>query len=67
METSPQQLSERAREMQAKIAPQLEEARENLIDLNQRAIAFIKERPGTCLLGALAFGFIVGKLASRRW
>ncbi len=67
METSPQQLSERAREMQARIAPQLEEARENLIDLNQRAIAFIKERPGTCLLGALAFGFIVGKLASRRW
>jgi len=67
METTPQQLSDRAREMQARIAPQIEEARRNLTDLNQRAITFIKERPGTCLLGALAFGFIVGKLASRRW
>ena len=67
METSPQQLQDRARELQSKLAPQLEEARRNLEDLNRRAQSFIKERPGTCLIGALAFGFIVGKLASRRW
>jgi hypothetical protein len=36
-----------------------------LDDFNQRALAFIRERPGTALLGALALGFVVGKLASR--
>ncbi|HLL53088.1 MAG TPA: hypothetical protein VK447_06045 [Myxococcaceae bacterium] len=61
-----QQLQDRAREMQARLAPQIDEARQNLMDFNDRAIRFIKERPGTCLLGALAFGFIVGKIASRR-
>ncbi len=61
-----QQLQDRAREMQARIAPQIDEARQNLIDMNERAIRFIKERPGTCLLGALAFGFVVGKIVSRR-
>ena len=44
---------------------QLEHARVLLDDFNQRALAFIRERPGTALLGALALGFLVGKLASR--
>lgn len=44
---------------------QLEHARVLLDDFNQRALAFIRERPGTALLGALALGFVVGKLASR--
>ena len=26
---------------------------------------YIKERPGRCLLGALALGFVIGKLARR--
>ncbi len=64
MET--QQLQDRAREVQARLAPQIDEARQNLADFNERAVRFIKERPGTALLGALAFGFIVGKLVSRR-
>lgn len=65
METT-QPMQERAREMQARLGPQIEEARQNLADLNVRITRFIKERPGTCLLGALAFGFIVGKIVSRR-
>lgn len=65
METSPQQLQDRARELQARMAPQIEEARRNLQDLNQRAQTFIRERPGTCLIGALAVGFLIGKIASR--
>jgi hypothetical protein len=43
----------------------IEHARVLLDDFNQRALAFIRERPGTALLGALALGFVVGKLASR--
>jgi len=48
------------------LGPQIEEAKRNLDDLNARIKSFIRERPGMCLLGALAFGFIVGRIASRR-
>lgn len=66
METTQQEADERLRQLQERIGPQLEEARAKLVDLNQRVTSFIRERPGTCLLGALAFGYIVGRLASRR-
>ena len=58
--------TQRVQEMQARLPPQFEEARQSLSDLNSRIVHFIRERPGVCLLGALAFGFIVGKIASRR-
>ncbi len=61
-----QRLDDRARELEAQFGPHLEQARQNLTDLNRRVTNFIRENPGTCLLGALAFGFVVGKLASRR-
>lgn len=67
MEANPEQLQEKARELQARIAPQIDEARRNLVDLNHRVVGFIKENPGTCLVGAVAVGFLIGKLASRRW
>jgi len=66
MEMNPQQIQDRARELQERIVPQIDEARRNLIDLNSRTISFIRANPGTCLLGAVAMGFIIGKLASRR-
>jgi hypothetical protein len=64
METT-QQFQESAQHLQERIGPQLAQAKENLEELNARAIRFIKERPGTCLLGALAVGFLIGKIASR--
>ena len=66
MDMNPQQIQDRAREIQERIVPQIEEARRNLVDLNSRAVSFIRANPGTCLLGAVAVGFLVGKLASRR-
>jgi ElaB/YqjD/DUF883 family membrane-anchored ribosome-binding protein len=66
METTPQQFVDKARQMQDRIVPQIEEARRNLADLNQRVITYVRQNPGTCLLGAIAVGFVVGKLASRR-
>jgi ElaB/YqjD/DUF883 family membrane-anchored ribosome-binding protein len=66
MEMNPQQLQDRAREIQERIVPQIEEARRNLVDLNSRAVSFIRANPGTCLIGAVAMGFLIGKLASRR-
>ena len=68
MEPTQQQFSDRARELQSKIGPQLEEARQNLVDLNNRVVGFIRQNPGTCLLGAVFAGFVIGKIASRsRW
>ena len=64
METS-QQFQDRARQLQEDLGPQLAQARENLEALNTKVTRFVKENPGTCLLGALAVGFLIGKIASR--
>jgi hypothetical protein len=66
METTPQEFTDRARELQARVAPQIEQARQTLSDLNVKVSGFIRQNPGTCLLGALAFGYVFGKLVSRR-
>ena len=66
MEMNPQQIQDRARELQERLVPQIEEARRNLVALNTRTISFIRANPGTCLIGAVAVGFLIGKLASRR-
>ena len=61
-----EQLQEKREELQNRLGTQLEEARRNLQDLNDRITEFVRQRPGVCLLGALAFGFVVGRIASRR-
>ncbi len=66
METPQPNIQSKAQDLQERIAPQIDEVRRNLADVNTRVTSFIRERPGTCLLGALAFGYFVGKLASRR-
>jgi ElaB/YqjD/DUF883 family membrane-anchored ribosome-binding protein len=66
MEMNPQQIQDRAREIQERIVPQIEEARRNLVDMNTRVVSFIRANPGTCLIGAVAVGFLIGKIASRR-
>jgi hypothetical protein len=43
----------------------LEEAKERLRTLNERTKSYIKEHPAACLVGALALGFVVARLA--RW
>jgi ElaB/YqjD/DUF883 family membrane-anchored ribosome-binding protein len=66
MEMNPQQIQDRAREIQQRIVPQIEEARRNLVDVNNRVVSFIRANPGTCLVGAVAVGFLIGKIAARR-
>ena len=65
METNPQQFQDKARDLQARVVPQIEEAAQNLTELNTRVVSFIRANPGTCLIGAVAVGFLIGKLASR--
>jgi len=45
--------------------PQLEEARRHLSSWNEKVTGYIKENPGRSLLGALAIGFVIGKIAKR--
>ena len=66
METTPHVFQDRAREMQERVGPQIDQARATLADWNVRVSTFVRERPGTCLIGALAFGYVVGKIVSRR-
>jgi hypothetical protein len=46
---------------------QIETARARLEELNRRAADFVQENPAVCVLGALGIGYLVGKMASRRW
>lgn len=65
METT-EQIEGRARQVfEEHMKPQIDEARRQLGELNQRVVTLIKERPGTVLLGAVALGFIIGRIARR--
>jgi hypothetical protein len=47
------------------VRPQIDEARRRLTSLNGDVTGYIKENPGRCLLGAIALGFIIGKIARK--
>jgi len=61
-----EKIEETAREIGARVRPQIDEAKRKLETLNTSAVSFIKENPGKCLVGAIALGYLVGKIASRR-
>jgi hypothetical protein len=60
-----QELEDTARQIEERVRPQIEEAKRRLSQLNSQATSYIKENPGKCLIGALAAGYIIGKIASR--
>ena len=60
-----EQIDMTARQIGERVRPQVEDAKRRLSSLNDKAIDFIKENPGTCLLGALALGYLIGKIARR--
>lgn len=43
------------------------DTRARLDDFNEQATRFIRENPGLCIVGAVAAGYLIGRLASRRW
>ena len=57
---------EAVKAFQERLGPKLKDAEAQLMNVNEKVKSFIRENPGTCLLGALAVGFVVGKLASRK-
>jgi hypothetical protein len=54
-----------AHEVERRVRPQVEEAKKRLGSIEEQVIDYVKANPGKCLLGALALGFVVGKLARR--
>lgn len=61
-----ERLEDTARELGERVRPQIENAKRRLTSMNESATDYIKENPGKCLLGALAVGYLIGKIASRR-
>ena len=49
-----------------RVRPQVAEARKQLDRLDGRARSFINEHPAACLLGALALGYLVARVARRQ-
>lgn len=60
-----EQFEKTARELEDRIRPQIEDAKKKVSALNDRAVSYIKENPGKCLLGAIAAGYIIGRIARR--
>jgi hypothetical protein len=44
----------------------IEELKERIVSLNDRAKGFITEHPAACLMGALGLGYLVARIARRR-
>ncbi len=59
-------LSSAMEALEQRLGPQLEQVRQTMDQLNQRARQVVRERPGTSLLLAVGVGFLIGRLASRR-
>jgi len=55
-----------ASDVQERLGPKLAQAEERLLEVNEQVKSFIRKNPGTCLLGAAALGFLVGRWAARR-
>ncbi|MFN0062753.1 MAG: hypothetical protein ACKVPX_09570 [Myxococcaceae bacterium] len=56
----------RLRELGEHVVPQMEALEKKLEAASKRARQFIKEQPGACLLGALAAGFVIGRIVRGR-
>ncbi len=58
-------VEDRANDLVDRLKPRLEDAKGRLESLNARVKGLVKEHPGACLLGALAVGYLVARLARR--
>ena len=48
------------------IRPRIEDAKRRLGRLNGQVTGFIKDHPAACLLGAVALGYLVARVARSR-
>ncbi|MBA2662531.1 MAG: hypothetical protein H0U74_09575 [Bradymonadaceae bacterium] len=62
-----QDTRERLEDQYHQIEQQVDQTRAQLQEFNDKAVTFIRENPGWCVIGAVAVGYVVGRMASRRW
>ena len=55
-----------ADDLRSRVRPKIEEAKQKFEHLNGRMTGFIQDHPAACLLGALALGYFVARLARRQ-
>ena len=60
-----EQIESTVRDVGSRVRPQLDDAKRKLTSLNDNVTSYIKANPGRCLIGAIAIGFLVGKIARR--
>jgi hypothetical protein len=46
-----------------RVRPKIEEARQKIGRVSGRITNFIQDRPATCLVGAVALGYLVARIA----
>ena len=61
-----ERIEDKARELGERVRPQIENARRRLETLGDSVTTYIKDNPGKCRVGAIAVGYLIGKIASRR-
>lgn len=44
-----------------------DDTRARIEDFNEQAVDFIRDNPALCVVGAVAAGYVIGRLASKRW
>jgi hypothetical protein len=66
MDTTVGDEQERKHEGNDERRPSIEELKERIVSLNDRAKGFIKEHPAACLVGALGLGYLFARIARRR-
>ena len=60
-----EQATERQTDGNDGLRPRIEELKERIVSLNDRAKGFIKEHPAACLMGALGLGYLFARIARR--
>ena len=60
-----ERMEDAARAIEDRVRPRIEDAKRRMSDVNERVTSFIKENPGKCLLGALALGYLIARVARR--
>ena len=63
METS---LGNSVEDIGERIRPRIEDAKRRLGEIDGRITGFIKDHPAACLLGAVALGYLVARVARSR-
>ena len=59
-------LEQTANNLEERVRPQLKVATQRLALLNKEVSSYIRTNPGKCLLGAIAAGYVIGRVARRR-